>query len=160
MGRIFSFERELRDTLELVPLTVRRKLDLAELKLSLEGWKALPLEDRRALCDAVVERDPTAFAAVLVACAGRAGARLEPRSLPDGGPPWRSAEVPGPVRARLAELGTALDPPAWGALDDEARYVLLKLAEKQRDPERFASASGELGIGLIPAPAGDKGPAS
>lgn len=159
-ARVFSFERELWETLDLVPLTVRRKLDLAELKLSLAGWKGLSLDDRRALRDAEVEEDAGAFTAALRAGAERCGARLEPLPLPEGGPPWRGAAVPDPVRARLAELGAQLDAPAWGALDDEARYVLFQLAGKRRDPERFASAAGELGIGLIPARAGDKAPSS
>ena len=77
-----------------------------------------------------------------------------PRGKPD---PRYSIE---PVRARLAELGGALDAEAWGALDDEARYVLTGLAGKKREPERFAAAVRELGIGLIPARAGDKGPRS
>jgi hypothetical protein len=154
--RVFSFERALWEALDLVPLGVRRNLDLAEVKLSLDGWQALPLDDRRALRDATSE----AFPALLRACAARAGVALSALPLPEGGPPWRSAEVPGAVRARLADLGAALDGEPWRALDDEARYVLAKLAEKKREPERFAVAARELGIGLIPAPAGDKGPRS
>jgi hypothetical protein len=156
MALVLSFERDLWDALDLVPMAVRRLLDLAEVKLSLEGWQALPLDERRALRDA----EPAAFPALLRACAARAGVTLTPLPLPEGGPPWRSAAAPEAVRARLAALGVTLDAEAWGALDDEARYVLAKLAEKKREPERFAAAARELGIGLIPAPAGDKSPPS
>jgi len=156
MPRVLSFERALWEALDLVPLAVRRKLDLAEVKLSLEGWQALTLDDRRALRDA----DLAVFPALLRACAERAGATLSALPLPEGGPPWRATAAPEPVRARLAELGGAIDPEAWGALDDEARYLLNALAGKKREPERFAAAVRELGIGLIPARAGDKSPRS
>src|ERR1700704_5897788 len=98
MPRVFSFEAELWEALDLVPLAVRRKLDLAEQKLSLDGWQALSLDARRALRDA----EPSGFPALLGACAARAGAALSPLPLPEGGPPWRSAAVPEVVRARLA----------------------------------------------------------
>ncbi len=160
MGHVFSFDQPLWESLELVPMAVRRKLDLAEIKLSLPGWQALSLDDRRALRDTVVDDDAAAFAATVRASAERAGVPIEHLSLPEGGPPWRSAGAPEAVRARLAELGAVLTPATWSALDDEGRYVLWKLAEKKRDPERFAAAARELGIGLIPAGAGDKGPGS
>ena len=160
MGLVFSFDQPLWESLELVPVAVRRKLDLAERKLSLAGWQALSLADRRALRDAVVDEDAGAFGALLHAAAGRAGVAVEALPLPGDGPPWRGPEAPEPVRARLAELGVTLGAPAWAALADEGRYVLWKLAEKKREPERFAAAVRELGIGLIPARAGDKGPGS
>ena len=51
MPRIFSFERELYATLSLMPLAVRRKLDLAGVKLSRRGWQAMPAAARRALAE-------------------------------------------------------------------------------------------------------------
>ena len=140
-----SFERDAYETLDTIPLDVRRKLDLCGVKIALAGWRALPEGDRRALRDLDVLDAPSvsAFAASLRAAAERAGVSLDP--LPaKGPPPWRSADVPGPVRARAAELGAAVEAAAWRALDDGARYALLKLAEKRREPERFAAALAEL----------------
>ena len=144
MGRTLSFEREDHATLVFVPLGVRRKLDLAGLKVSLEGWRALPLADRVALRDLPVDdaAGERAFAALLRASAARAGVLLS--ELGAASPAWRSASVPGPVGARLAGLGASLEDAGWAALDDEARYLLLKLAEKTREPERFAAAVREL----------------
>ena len=148
-GDVFSFERDLYATLDLVPLDVRRKLDLAGLKLSLEGWRALPLADRRALAEAADD----AFAPALGAAAARAGAALA--SLPASGPPpWRAPAVPAPLRDKLAELGAALSDAAWAGLPDGARYVLHKLSEKPRDDGRLRAALAELGIagGTLPGP--------
>jgi|HubBroStandDraft_6_1064221.scaffolds.fasta_scaffold266138_2 hypothetical protein len=146
MGMIFSFEREMHATLDLMPFAVRRKLDLAGVKLSLDGWKALPVEDRRALRDAHVETDAevVAFAGLLRSAAARAGASVTP--LPDvpAEPPWRTRAVPAPLRARIEELRAALRDDLWAALDDEDRYVLFRLAEKKREPERLLAALREV----------------
>jgi hypothetical protein len=152
MPRLFSFEREVHATLDLMPFTVRRKLDLAGLKLSLAGWQTLPIADRRALTDAEVDDDASvaSFAAALRAAAARVDAPLAP--LPSRGlPPWRETTVPIVVAARLLELGAPIADAAWAALDDEARYALLNLSEKRR--ERGAP------IGTGAAEAGAPGPA-
>lgn len=141
MTIVLSFERDAWERLDLVPLGVRRKLDLAALKISLAAWQALPLDDRLLLRDHLAddELQVAAFAAALRAAALRAGVGLDP--LPALGPPaWRAREIPDAVRARAPQL----DPAAWRALGDEERYVLLKLAEGRREPERFAAALAEL----------------
>jgi hypothetical protein len=141
MTIVLSFERESWERLDLVPLGIRRKLDLAALKISLAAWQALALDDRRLLRDLPGSDDAeiAAFAAALRAAAERAGVGIDP--LREQTPPgWRTKDVPEPVRARAP----ALDPAAWRALDDEGRYVLLKLAEKRREPERFDLALAEL----------------
>jgi hypothetical protein len=140
MSRGLSFERDDEATLSFVPLGVRRKLDLAGLKVSLPGWRALPLVDRLALRDLVVD-DATgerAFAALLRESAAGAGVAL--LDLPPAAPAWRSASVPAPVAERVGDLSDE----RWRGLDDEARYVLLKLAERAREPERLAAAVREL----------------
>jgi hypothetical protein len=141
MSIVLSFERDTWERLDLVPLGVRRKLDLAALKISLAAWQALTLDERRLLRDLPAGDEPEVarFAAALGAAAARAGVGLE--ALPDAdGPAWRAADVPAALRVRAPEL----DVEAWRALDDEARYFLVKLAEKRREPERFAVALAEL----------------
>ena len=143
MARTFSFERD--PALTFLPLSVRRKLDLAGLKLSLAGWQALPLADRSALVDADVDDDTSAaFAAALHAAAARAGVALEPLPSPTGPWPWRAPAVPPTLAARLADLRLALDDAAWAALPDEDRYALLKLAGAKREPERLRDALAEI----------------
>ena len=45
------------------------------------------------------------------------------------------------------ELHATLDAAAWAALDDEARYALLHLAEKS--PEGLGAALVELGLAPV-----------
>ncbi len=150
MARIFSFEREIHATLELVPLAVRRKLDLAGLKLSLAGWQALPIADRRALAKESVEGDDdaslAAFSATLRAAAAHAGVAPTPPPSPRGSGPGRAPAVPPSLRARVVALHAALDDATWRGLPDDDRYALLKLADAKHDPERLGVALAELGV--------------
>jgi hypothetical protein len=145
MPRIFSFEREIHATLELVPLAVRRKLDLSGLKISLQGWQALPAADRRALADAEVEDEASVitFAAALRAAAARSGVELRAIAVPCP-PPWRTPAVPDPLKARL-------DEEAWARLDDDDRYALLHLAGRRTEEHeaRLGAALVELGLGRV-----------
>jgi hypothetical protein len=147
---LFSFERELYAALDFMPLDVRRKLDLAGIKISLDGWRSLPLGDRRALAAAADD----AFGPALLASASRSGAAVAPLAA-QGSPPWRSPAVPPALAARLAELEASLPDAAWAGLADGARYVLLRLASSPRDDGRLRAALGELGIacGAPPGPA-------
>jgi hypothetical protein len=147
VARVFSFEREVLASLELIPLTVRRKLDLAGIKLSLEAWQALPLVDRRALVDVEVESDASvlAFDQRVAASLGRAGASASRFAAP-ASHPWRATTAPDAVRAKLAELGATLDDVAWPRLDDDARFALVHLVKDARCEDRLRAALAELGL--------------
>jgi len=135
----FTFEDGV-ETLEFMALSMRRKLDLVGLKIGLKGWQALTRSERLALSHFPVETDDerTAFAQVLQGFADRAGAKVE-AVAPVDARAWCREHVPDPVRARRdIPLAT------WAALSDDERYVLLRLAERQRSPERFDAALAQL----------------
>ena len=131
----FPFE-DGAETLEFMALSMRRKLDLVGRKIGLQGWQALTRAERLALSHFPVETDDerAAFVEALQGFADRAGAQVETVAAIDPRA-WGKERVPDVVRARR-------DVPleAWSALGDEARYVLLRLAERQRTPERFDAA--------------------
>jgi hypothetical protein len=139
MYRRFSFE-EGAETLEFMALSMRRKLDLVGLKIGLRGWQALTYPERLALSHFPAETDEerAAFVKVLRGFAERAGAAIEEVGAVDARA-WSRDRVPDAVRARR-------DVPleAWSGLGDEERYVLLRLAERQRMPERFDAALEQL----------------
>jgi hypothetical protein len=174
MYRAFAFEGDIHRSLDCVPLSVRRKLDLAGGKISLAGWQALTRAERLALCHLPVEGDGdvAVYREVLQAFAARAGVPLKPLVDPDAEARVWNANVPPPQLAkRLAELaarlaagptapsaqpggaGIVLDPPRWRALDEEARYALFKLADPKREPAKLHAALVELGLAPGPAPA-------
>jgi hypothetical protein len=135
----FPFE-EGAETLEYMALSMRRKLDLAGVKIGLKGWQALTRAERLALSHFPAETDDErqAFVQALRGFAERAGAKVETIAAVDARA-WGKERIPDAVRARR---DISLD--AWAALSDEERYVLLRLAERQRMPERFDAALAQL----------------
>lgn len=151
MYRQFALEGEVHAVLDCVPLAVRRKLDLAELKISLAGWQTLSRAERLALCHMPVDTDEdvAVYAEVLRGFAARAGVALTPLA---GAPVRRAAWEKDAVIARLRDrLGPdgALDEAALGRLaelTEEERYALVKLADPKRGPEKLRALLGELGL--------------
>jgi hypothetical protein len=143
----FAFEGDVHETLATIPLAVRRKLDLAGLKLSLAGWTALSRAERLAVCHLPADsgRDLEVYREALRGFAERAG---HPVVALEGGPvdpgSWGAGNVAPAVAARMSELGREISGEEWARLSDEARYVLVKLAEPRRGPEKFVRALEEL----------------
>lgn len=130
---VYGFEA-IDDSLPFIPLAARRALDALGLKLALEGWRSLSIEDRRALLVAgACDRVP--------ADASRTVDRATPAAVPLKTPP-----EPDPVRpppALLAALGPGrpLEAAHWGALQPLDRYALAKCGPK---PEKLARAYDEI----------------
>ena len=57
MLRRFKFEDEVHQSLSCVPMAVRRKLDQAGVKISLEQWQTLRRGERLAICHLPTESD-------------------------------------------------------------------------------------------------------
>ena len=55
MIRKFKFEDEMHESLQCVPMAVRRKLDRVGLKIGLEQWKSLDHGERLAICHLPVD---------------------------------------------------------------------------------------------------------
>jgi hypothetical protein len=136
----FAFEGELHRTLEFIPIAVRRKLDLAGLKLSLAAWNRMSRAEKLAVCHLPVdgEGDLDAYREALAGFAERAGEPVTP--LP-GGPADRGAWRDLPQR-----LAGRVDPARWAALSDEARYVLTRLCEPRKSGDKLEDALRELGL--------------
>src|SRR5262245_52846480 len=131
--RRFAFEDTINDTFELVPMDVRRKLDLSGRRLSLAAWKALPASHRRELA----ECDEEGFAALMDRVA-RDAERIAPSAA------WREPGAIGAVVDAVRAAGLRFDPGVWRRLDDAARYALWRLRDSKKGPERLAAAIAEL----------------
>ena len=124
---IFSFEiDEIGPDLDLIPLAARRALDAAGLRLPLDGWRSLGLDDRRriSLAGAAEIVDAAAVAAI-VARAAPPAERISIVSDPD-------------PRSPPAELYAAVVPPrtldkmAWSRLRPLDRYALSHALRRSR----------------------------
>jgi len=144
MFRRFNFEKDLCETLEFVPMPVRRKLDLAGVKLHLNQWQALSRVERLVICHFPVasseEREVLA-AFIREAVKNRTGtelAAIKPESRDDTPGP---SQAPPPEVARLiAEL--KLPDTGWSLFDPDERFALAKLARGPAD--KFMSAWSEF----------------
>jgi hypothetical protein len=156
--RRFQFEGDIHQSLDCVPLTVRRRLDLAGLKISLAGWQTLTRGERLALCHLPTESeaDIAVYREVMQQFCDARGVPLKP--LGDSDRAWNAPEPPEGLRARLHELSVALPPAAWRALDEESRYALCKLADPQREPAKLKAALIELGLASGPSPLDPQAP--
>jgi hypothetical protein len=155
MYKRFAFEGDIHDSLECVPLSVRRKLDLAALKISLEGWQQLSRAERLALCHLSVDSEPElgVYREIIRAFCERASVPVKPlEDAHAASRTWNAPSVPAAIAGRLRELGASLTDPAWRSLDEESRYALLKLSDPKHNPLKIHALLVELGVISGPAP--------
>lgn len=145
----FEFEAEFYPGLERIPFHVRMKLDLAGVRLPLKTWRALPMEERRALCHLPADTDEEreVFASFLAVLArDRAKASVERCPALDGDA-WAAAGVPEPVAVRSGGVGVRVALAEWGRWAAHERYVLYKTA-LSKDPDLFSTALREMRLRL------------
>ena len=145
----FDFEAEFYPTLERVPFHVRMKLDVAGVRVSLNSWRALSLEERWALCHlpAELDEEKQVFAAFLASLARvRAGVEVAPCPALDPGE-WTAAAVPPAVATRSEKESVAVTASEWGRWAGHERYTLYKTA-LSKDPHLFHQALRELRLRL------------
>jgi len=128
-----------------MPLGVRRKLDIVGLKFPLETWQALSFEERCRLCEEEPDATGVARYAQLAhtLAEGRPGQLFVLPALPSPRP-WATEEAKARVLARSLEAGKAVSAEAWESLGDEARYILWRLSEVRRGPQKLLAALEEL----------------
>ena len=114
---VYVFEGLLPE-LESPPIAARRALDHAGLRLSVEGWRSLPLEDRqRLILQGVPDRVDVEQVASLLRRASPPPQRISAVSDPD-------ASAPPEALAKALEPTRAIDPKRWARLRAVDRYAL------------------------------------
>ena len=147
MLRKFRFEADIYNSLNCLPIAVRRKMDRTGVKMSLAQWQALTRQERLAICHLPAESDEemevlTEF--VNQAVAARSGSApgvlaADKRKLAE--PP---AEPPARLVERAHALGFELAQADWDGLDDDARYALVKLGDGADAGQNLQAALTEL----------------
>ena len=149
--RCHPFEGEEIARLELLPLEVRRRLDVVGLHVSRTGWQALPLAEREAWCEADVDtaEGRISFARrVEVACRAVA----HPATAIEGtepGRPWNRPDAVPRVLERARILGMIADPAPWARLDEPARYALHRLSASEKSPDKLRAALVHFGLARL-----------
>jgi hypothetical protein len=134
-------------------MSVRFKMDLCGLKLSLTEWRRLSAEARRAVLDArcveqVDVRRLRSFIELTIKASGGACPKAE---LIDDSARRHGTPVPEPVRAALLSVGiTQVPETAWAGLDDLRRFALCKLGSRGHT-RNLVPALQEFGLLRLPS---------
>lgn len=143
----FGFETGMERSLGCMPMSVRMKLDLCGLKVSLDQWRALPFSVRQtvleASCGNPAEVKRVRSYLEKTAAEAAVGPLPEIACDPDE---WRGlGQVVPQVAAATRELGLALRIESWASLSDLRRFALIKLS-RQGHTRNLPSALVEFGL--------------
>lgn len=142
----FAFEADFTATLRCIPMAVRRKLDLAGVKLKLQHWSELTESERSEL---LAWSDDAAAIEAMRTHLLRRTAELsagQAKNLPlPAGEPWQQAErLPEVLAASCNQLGVSLRPGAWAALNELQRFALVKLSHPGHEHRNLPQALAEF----------------
>jgi hypothetical protein len=147
-SRVYAFESDFAGDLRCLPMAVRRKLDLAGVKLKLVHWHGLAAEERqRLLAWADDEGSLGAMRAWLLE-RSRAVPQGPASSLaPAVDEAWQQESIlPESLAASCHQLGLHLRPQGWAGLDELQRFTLVKLSHPGHEHRNLARALEEFGV--------------
>jgi hypothetical protein len=144
----FGFEADFVADLRCLPMAVRRKLDLAGVKLGLQQWNALSAPERSRLL--AWADDPSGIEELrrwlLARTAELPGgpARTMPAAAETS---WQRGDTPPDELMRsCAELGLSWCPERWPVLDELQRFALVKLSHPGHEHRNLPRALAEFGL--------------
>lgn len=142
----FAFEADFTADLRCIPMAVRRKLDLAGVKLKLVHWNGLSADERQRLLawgdapEAIDDLRRWLLERSRALPQGPAGT-LEPATGCD----WQQGEVlPERLRQSCDQLGLRLRPGCWESLSELERFALVKLSHPGHEHRNLPRALAEF----------------
>ena len=142
----FAFEADFTADLRCIPMAVRRKLDLAGIKLKLVHWSELSEAERQALVtwsdtpEAITALRAHLLLRTAELSAGQAGTLPAPSAEP-----WQQGDHwPEAVLASCRQLGLTPDPSGWSRLDELQRFALVKLSHPGHEHRNLPRALREF----------------
>jgi hypothetical protein len=149
----FGFEADFTSDLRCIPMAVRRKLDLAGVKLKLQHWSELEEAERGSLL--AWPDDPAAIETLrkhlLERTAGLSAGQAKQLPQPAHEPWQQAAAIPEVLAASCAQLGLAIRNESWAELNELQRFALVKLSHPGHEHRNLPRALAEFGL-LAPGP--------
>ncbi len=145
----FGFEADFTGDLRCIPMAVRRKLDLAGVKLKLQHWSELGEAERAELL--AWGDDGGAIEALrthlLQRTAGLSAGPAKELPRPAGAEAWQQAEqLPAVLADSCTQLGLELRSDGWTALNELQRFALVKLSHPGHEHRNLPRALAEFGL--------------
>lgn len=143
----FAYESEFYATLSRVPMSVRMKMDLTGVKISLDDWLAFSFEERMVLCHLPVdtEEEKQVFISYLdFLSRGYCGGPMDLTQALDSSL-WNDlSQVPPAVAEKSTLKGRGVAREEWTRWKFHERYAVYKTAIAKRDTEAFFALLSEL----------------
>ncbi len=144
----FHFEADFTADLRCIPMAVRRKLDLAGIKLKLQHWSELGQAERADLLSWA--DDPAAIEALrdhlLQRTISLSAGQAKELPLPSGEPWQQAGQLPELLCASCAQLGLEIRSGGWGELTELQRFALVKLSHPGHEHRNLPRALAEFGL--------------
>jgi hypothetical protein len=144
----FDFEADFSADLRCIPMAVRRKLDLAGIKLKLQHWSELGEAERAELL--AWADDPVAIEALRQHLQARTNALSagQAKDLPRAdAEPWQQADqLPEVLAASCAQLNLELRCGGWAELNELQRFALVNLSHPGHEHRNLPRALAEFGL--------------
>ena len=129
-------------------MAMRRKLDLAGIKLKLQHWSELDEAERAELL--TWADDPAAIEALrqhlLERSAALSAGQAKELPRPDAEPWQQATQLPDVLAASCAQLGLELPSGGWEELTELQRFALVKLSHPGHEHRNLPRALAEFGL--------------
>ena len=144
----FDFEADFTADLRCIPMAVRRKLDLASIKLKLQHWSELDEAERAELL--TWADDAAAIEALrqhlMTRSAALSAGQAKDLPRPDAEPWQQATQLPDVLAASCAQLGLELPSGGWEELTELQRFALVKLSHPGHEHRNLPRALAEFGL--------------
>jgi hypothetical protein len=142
----YNYEAEYYSALTRVPLDVRRKLDLAGVKIALKEWLSFSLEERAVLCHLPYEtsEEREVYGRYLGFLCRHYFGKPEDRVAALSDAHWGPEQLPRAVADKSSALGGEVTLDQWRVLSGPQRYALYKTATSTSQPEAFEQVLQQL----------------
>lgn len=146
----FDFEEDfVEENVRCIPMIVRFKLDACGIKLKLQEWSRMNLEERKLLAemDCVSRRQVAQYRHCLQQLVKKYTGRAATDLPVMENAAWANLEeIPSVLQEKLAAFAWQLPVHQWQLLSNLQRFVLLKLCRPGHENHNFPRAMKEFGL--------------